>query len=105
MSQKAKVAVIGDENSIMIFNAVGFYTYPIEQYSDVRKKIIELEKNKFTIIFLTENVASDIEDILDEYKNQSFPIIVPIPNKDGALGIGMQAIKKNIEKAVGSDIL
>jgi V/A-type H+-transporting ATPase subunit F len=104
MSQKAKIAVIGDQNSIMIFKVLGFSVFPVEECEDIGKQIKELERNKFSIIYITENIAAGIETIIDEYKDKSFPAIIPIPNKNGALGIGKRGIEKNIEKAVGADI-
>lgn len=104
MSRKAKIAVIGDSNSVMIFKVLGFYVFPIEECADIGKQIKELEHNKFSVVYITENIAAGIESIIDEYKDKSFPAIIPIPNKNGSLGIGKKGIKKNVEKAVGADI-
>ena len=54
MSQKAKIAVIGDQNSIMIFKVLGFSVFPVEECEDIGKQIKELERNKFSIIYITE---------------------------------------------------
>lgn len=44
-------------------------------------------------------------EIIDAYKEQPIPAIIPIPGKDGSLGIGIRNVKKNVERAVGADIL
>ena len=40
-----------------------------------------------------------------EYIDKRLPAIIPIPDKDGSLGIGMESVKKAVERAVGADIL
>jgi V/A-type H+-transporting ATPase subunit F len=42
---------------------------------------------------------------ISEYKDHRLPAIIPIPSKDGNLGIGMTAVRKSVERAVGADIL
>ena len=44
-------------------------------------------------------------DEVDEYADLRTPAIIPIPGKEGSLGIGMTSVKKSVERAVGSDIL
>ena len=40
-----------------------------------------------------------------EYIDRKLPAIIPVPSKDGTLGIGVQGVKKSVERAVGADIL
>ena len=42
---------------------------------------------------------------IDQYKDSRLPAIIPVPNKDGSLGIGMTNVRKSVERAVGADIL
>ena len=44
-------------------------------------------------------------DEVEEYNDQRLPAIIPIPGKEGSLGIGMTSVKKSVERAVGADIL
>ena len=50
-------------------------------------------------------VASGMEEAVSRYTDSKLPAIIPIPNKDGSLGIGMASVKKSVERAVGADIL
>ena len=56
-------------------------------------------------VFITEQAYVQIPEIIDEYKESPTPAIIPIPGKDGSLGIGIKNVKKNVERAVGADIL
>ena len=62
-------------------------------------------KGDYGIIFITEQAYVQIPEIIDEYKESPTPAIIPIPGKDGSLGIGIKNVKKNVERAVGADIL
>ena len=44
-------------------------------------------------------------DVLERYKDELRPAIILIPGREGSLGIGMENIKRSIQRAVGADIL
>ena len=46
-----------------------------------------------------------IPEAVEKYKTVPFPAIIPIPNAEGSLGLGMKGIRDNIEKAIGADLL
>lgn len=105
MSKNAKIAVLGDPDSIMIFKALGFHTIYVKQMDEINHAIHKLAGEDYAIIFITENVAALAKDTIDIYKTVPFPAIIPIPSRFGLEGFGMQGVKDNIEKAVGADIL
>ena len=102
----SKICIIGDRDSVIGFMAVGFSVY--EAYSsraagDILKTLAKDEEN--AIIFIVENYAKEIEDIISKYKDKPTPAIIPIPSKDGATGYGMESIKRASERALGANIL
>lgn len=105
MQTKSKIAVVGDKESILGFRAVGFQTFEAATPAEDRTLIDRLAKNDFGIIFITEQTLVRIEDVLEKYKNAKIPAIIPIPSKDGMLGLGMKNVKSSVERAVGADIL
>ena len=46
-----------------------------------------------------------IQTEIDKYKDKIAPAIILIPGKDGPLGLGQNALRAAVERAVGSDIL
>ena len=42
---------------------------------------------------------------MDTYKDRKIPAIIPIPGRQGTMGMGMTSVKKSVERAVGADIL
>lgn len=105
MTQKTKIAVIGDHDSIMIFKALGFKTIASQNKEIIEKKIEELAEAHYSVIYITEKEALLVGDTIDKYKTEPFPAIIPIPGKGGSNGFGMKGVRVNVEKAVGADIL
>lgn len=103
--EKRKVAVLGDPNSVMIYKAIGLDVYYEEQAERIAKKIHELADQGYAIIYITEEAALQVPEVLAAYTAATYPAIIPIPGGKGSLGLGMRNVKANVEKAVGADIL
>ena len=91
MATTYRIAVIGSWESVMGFRALGLETYPVTAPEEARETIREL--------------AKDLPDVLDRYKDELRPAIILIPGREGSLGIGMNNIQQSIQRAVGADIL
>ena len=102
---RKKIAVIGDKESVLGYRAVGFHTFESEGPAPDRQLIDRLARDEFGVIFITEQALSPITDVLDKYKDEKIPAIIPIPSKDGTLGLGIRNVKSSVERAVGADIL
>ncbi|MBQ1422007.1 MAG: V-type ATP synthase subunit F [Firmicutes bacterium] len=100
-----KIGVIGDRESILGFKAVGLDVFPIDDPEEAKKTLKRIAKEDFAIIYITEQIYQYMMDLVDEYVDSRLPAIIPIPGKDGTLGIGMTSVKKSVERAVGADIL
>ena len=105
MATTYQIAVIGDWESVMGFRALGLDTYPVISVEEAREKVKELAKTDCAVIYLTEQLAKDMEDVLSRYKDELRPAIILIPGREGSLGIGKDNIQRAIERAVGADIL
>lgn len=105
MAVAYQIAVIGDWESVMGFRALGLDTYPVTSVDEAREKVRELARTNCAVIYLTEQLARDMEDVLARYKDELRPAIILIPGREGSLGIGRNNIQRAIERAVGADIL
>lgn len=104
MKEKNEVAAIGSSDVIILFNAVGIRTFLADDPVQVDKIIFDLANDNYKIIYVSEEIYEVIPETLEKYKNITFPIIIPIPTTEEGKGIGLQKIKKNVEKAIGFDI-
>jgi len=100
-----KIAIIGSEDTISGFKALGVQAVAANDAVETQNKIKAMyEKNEFAVIFITEDWADKISDFLENLAPKALPAIVSIPSQKGTTGAGLRGIRKIVEKAVGSDI-
>ena len=74
-------------------------------WTPIPSPLWRLAKSDGAVIYLTETLGKDMEDVLSRYKDELTPAIILIPGREGSLGIGKNNIQRAIERAVGADIL
>ena len=99
-----RIAVVGDWNSVMGFRALGLETYPAANTEEAKEWVRTLAKEDCAVIYLTEQLAKDMPDVLERYKDALRPAIILIPGREGSLGIGKENIRRAIQRAVGTDL-
>ncbi|MGX7030884.1 V-type ATP synthase subunit F [Vagococcus zengguangii] len=100
-----KVGVIGDKNSVLPFKLFGFDVQIVTDGQTTRRTIEEMVQANYGVIYITEAFASLVPETIQRYETELTPTIILIPNHRGSLGIGKQNIQKNVERAVGQNIL
>ena len=100
-----KIAVIGDRDSVLGFKALGVSTHFAYDAQRANSLIKRLAREKYAVIFITENLAETALETINRYKSRTIPAIIPIPSNQGSTGIGMKMLNDNVEKAVGVNIL
>lgn len=100
----AKMAVVGDGDSILVFKAAGVDAYGASDAKSARD-IIKTIAKEYAVIFLTEELAQQLSDFTKRFDEKAYPAILTIPGKNGVTGFGMGEIKKASERALGIDII
>jgi len=100
---KKAIIAIGDMESLVAFNAVGFELFPITNSLDA-VSIIHKHANRCAIIYITEEIAKEIATTIAEYETQSLPSIVPIPSVAGSNGFAKELMEKAVIKAIGTKL-
>ena len=100
-----KIGVIGDKDSVMGFLALGLTVFETSDAAQTAQIIRRAAAQGYAALYITEQAAVDVMDVIDEYKDSELPAIILIPGLQGSLGIGMAGVKKSVERAVGVDIL
>lgn len=100
-----KIGVVGDKDSVLAFKALGIDVFPVVGADEARIAVDKLAKNDYAVIFVTEQVAQEIEETIERYTKQVLPAVILIPSNQGTLNIGMKKISDSVEKAVGVNIL
>ena len=100
-----KIAIIGNEDAVAGFAAIGIDAFPAEDYREAHRLVLSLAQNQYAVIFLMEHLAKDMDETLNEFIDQTLPAIILVPDHTGSMGLGMAGVKHTVEKAVGTDII
>ena len=103
--REGKIAVVGDKDLILAFKAISMETFCASDKEEGEKVIRQLAKNNYAVIFVTEDLAAQMDELLTKYKVRAYPAIIPIPTSAKSNGYGMKGIRADVERAIGTDIL
>ena len=104
---KLKIAVIGGNDTVIGFKAVGLEACPAASAAEAHKALRELTKegNDYAIIYIEEKLAQQLQHDIDRFKDSPSPAIILIPGREGSIGLGQNALREAVERAVGTNIL
>ena len=104
---KLKIAVIGGNDTVIGFKAVGLEAFPAANAAEARQVLKELtrEGSDFAIIYIEEKLAQQLQHEIDRFKDSPSPAIILIPGREGSMGLGQTALRAAVERAVGTNIL
>lgn len=100
-----KIVVIGDKDSVLAFKSVGVEVYDATTPEQAQRLIKKLSQGDYAVLFVAENLAEQIPEVLAKAKTETYPALIPIPTTAVSSGFGMQGIKSDVEKAIGVDII
>lgn len=107
MIHMLKIAVIGGAGTVIGFKALGLEACPAANAEEARQvlKRLTAEGEEYAIIYIEENLAQELAHEIDKFKDSPVPAIILIPGRDGSLGLGQEALKAAVERAVGTNLL
>lgn len=100
-----KIAVVGNKDSVFAFKAVGIDVADAGSADEAKEAVKKLASDGYKVIFITEDLAEETEEFLNKYRTKTYPAIIPIPKGGESTGYAMSGLKKDMEKAIGADIL
>ena len=100
-----KIALMGDKDSIIGFKLLGVDLFPVNEPAEAIKLLNKIANEKYAVVFITEKIASEMMSVIGELQRVSTISFTVVPGKFGNKNIGLTLLKKNIEKAIGKDIL
>lgn len=101
---KCKTAAVGEYSSVSLFRATGIRTVSVSNKSEAKDAVLMLVKDKYELIFITENFSQALEEELEVFRRKAYPVILSIPDRNGSSGYGMQMLIRNMEKAIGTNL-
>ena len=94
-----KIAILADRITAEIFRVTDLHVVEVEHGQNSLSPLEELVRGDWEIIFITENLARDIADVLPRYQQGEGPVVVVIPGVGTRKHLGaemMQAIEKSV---------
>ncbi len=101
----SQIAFIGDKESISGFKAFGVDIYAVDDYQNAKKVFHEVIKQQHKLIFITEDLADYLEEEINSYFTQAYPIISIFPGLKESKSSGEERILRIIEQTIGSNIM
>jgi vacuolar-type H+-ATPase subunit F/Vma7 len=107
------IAVIGNEDAIEYFRALGCETYETHGGELTEEQFLEIVERKFKVIFVTEEVFDKYKKLIRQRSQRVFPVVSIIPAIHGAVwedgkpqseGVAFTEIRNAVIKAVGQDL-
>jgi vacuolar-type H+-ATPase subunit F/Vma7 len=103
---QGKVAVLGDEDFVMPFSALGIDTYSVGQTSEqIRESADKIVSGKYALVVVAENVAQAAEEIFSSHRDAPTPCIVVVPFTTEPTGVATRELGKVLKIATGINIL
>jgi V/A-type H+/Na+-transporting ATPase subunit F len=103
---EGKVAVLGDEDFVMPFSALGLDTFAVEQRRDqivdAARRIVDA---KYALVVVAEDVARAADEVFTETETSPTPCIVVVPFTTESEGFATEALGQVLKLATGIDIL
>lgn len=116
MDTNFKLAVIGNESSVLLFRSLGCETHGVFSQEEAQERVEKLfQANQgdeaktpiYAIVFVEECFYKNFsEDVTEKFSKRAMPAIIPVPSSSSKdKNFATNRLRKIVERAVGSDIL
>lgn len=99
------IALIGNEDILKIFTAFGADTIGVSDDASVREAVEKTRRGNYKIVYISEQWAVKVRDLLKPLPDRTFPVFITIPDRAGASKTGMEKLRIAARRAIGSDRL
>ena len=100
-----KIALMGNRETIIGFKLLGVSIFPVKKKEESVEILNKLVKEEYAVIFITEEIGCQIIEEIERLQKTSFASITIMPAKLEKKYLGLKILRRNIEKAIGTDIL
>jgi V/A-type H+-transporting ATPase subunit F len=105
VSPMSKIAVMGQRDAVLGFKASGAVVFAADSPDEARLALEEVKKGDFAILLITEDTAALLKAELSPLYDSPQPVVTILPDSKNPHGMGMELLRKRVERAVGVNIL
>lgn len=102
----SKAVVVGERGLILGFRGVGMDVVPAEDAESLRRALGPLARDaEVALVLVTESLAAQAPDALDDFRTVSQAVITTIPTHLGGAGFAFNEMRSVVERSIGVDML
>jgi V/A-type H+-transporting ATPase subunit F len=101
----SKAVFVGDRVSGLPFRPLGVEVREAESANAASDQIRRAAQEGCAVLFVTEECAGWAEDVLSVLRAEALPAVCILPGVSSPGGQGLARLKRNVEKALGSDMV
>lgn len=101
----SNIAIIGEKEIITGFSLIGLSLFAVADSKEAIDALKDCYTNDYSIVFITNDIAKTIIEKIEEYQKTSVMTICILPSRTEETTLSIDILRKNVEKAVGTDIL
>lgn len=101
-----KIAIIGDTDTVVGFRLAGLLNSEIPTDASATRQALRNFSNdsNISIIIITEPLAEEIRETIEELSTRPYPVIVEIPDKTGRLEGKESPVRRLVKRAIGVEL-
>jgi len=96
------LAVVGDEDVVLGFRALGFKVYPVSEIAESKATLEKIVQEKCAVCLIQESVYLAAEEEINKYKNLPLPIFIPF-SKTSQTDLLKKTVRDIRLRATGTD--
>ena len=102
----SRVVVVGERGLILGFRGVGMDVVPVEDAENLRRALGPLSRDAgVALVLVTESLAAQAPDALEDFRAVSQAVITTIPTHLGGTGFAFNEMRSVVERSIGVDML
>lgn len=101
----SRVAVLGEREAVLGFRPSGAVVFLADTTERARTALEEILREDYAILLITEKAASALSAELGPLYERPKPVVTLLPDPRRRRGMGMEILRRRVERAVGANIL
>ncbi len=103
-STSGKIGAVGDADILHHFRSMGFMVREIASPEECANAVKELAGKGCVIIFVSDDLLSELTGVIAEYFSSPVPVITGFPGIEGRSLNSEMMLKAVVRRAIGIDI-
>lgn len=102
----AKAVALGEKEFVLGLKGAGFEILSCTEAAGFQKALGMLWRDpEVALVLVTETMAAQAMDALEEFRQRSSAILSIIPTHEGGQGLSLRMMKRAVELSIGVDVL